>query len=280
MKLIVAVDDLNAEMALLHGVGSVALVATMGALHDGHMALIKQAKQQADAVVVSIYVNPRQFGVGEDYHDYPRLLAQDRVRCADAGVDVLFVPSSLYDVDGPQVSLVVEPSLSDCLCGGSRSGHFDGVATVVAILFNLLRPDVALFGEKDWQQLQVIRALVADLYFPLRVVGVATQREPSGLAMSSRNLNLTPQGMKRAANVYAMLCAMQQHVRAGQCRVEVLAAAARERLLQDEIAIEYLQVRRGDSLCRVDTVDAGCRVFVAVRIDGVRLIDNMELGLG
>jgi len=280
MKLIVEADALADAMAPLHRAGSVALVATMGALHDGHISLIKQAKQRADAVVVSIYVNPRQFGEGEDYQQYPRLLVQDQARCAEVGVDLLFAPHALYSEAGSQVSLVVNPTLTDCLCGASRPGHFDGVVTVVAILFHLLRPTIALFGEKDWQQLQVIRAMVHDLCFPLQVVSVATHREASGLAMSSRNLNLTAQGVILAATIYATLLAMQQQAQAGECRVEVLLSAAKSRLMDDNIAIEYLQIRHEHSLHWVEQVEDGSRVFIAARIDGVRLIDNLSLGKG
>jgi len=278
MKVVVDKDHLATEMASLHRAGTVALVATMGALHDGHLALIAQAKQQADAVVVSIYVNPRQFGVGEDFNDYPRLLAQDRSRCLEAGVDLLFTPDTLYREGGPKVSLVVHSALTGCLCGSSRPGHFDGVVTVVAILLHLVRPDIALFGEKDWQQLQVIRAMVEDLCFPLMVVGVATLREASGLAMSSRNLNLTAEGAKLAVQLYATLCTMKQQVEAGERTVERLVFQAKTRLMNSGIAVEYLQVRRGDSLGLVNNVEDGCRAFVAARIDGVRLIDNIGLG--
>jgi len=280
MKLIVKTDALADAMAPLHRAGSVALVATMGALHDGHISLIKQAKQCADAVVVSIYVNPRQFGEGEDYQQYPRLLAEDRERCVEAGVDLLFAPQTLYPEAGLQVSLVVAPALTACLCGASRPGHFDGVVTVVAILFHLLRPTIALFGEKDWQQLQVIRAMVQGLCFPLQIVSVATHREASGLAMSSRNLNLTAQGVTLAAAIYGTLRAMQQQVQAGEYRAGVLLAAAKSRLMDDGIAVEYLQIRHEHSLALLDKLVAGSRVFVAARIDGVRLIDNLSLGQG
>ncbi|MDX8413853.1 MAG: pantoate--beta-alanine ligase [Mariprofundales bacterium] len=278
MKLVVDTAALSDAMAPLHRAGSVALVATMGALHEGHLALISEAKRHADAVVVSIYVNPRQFGVGEDYQHYPRLLAEDQARCAAAGVDLLFAPQTLYPKAGLQVSLVVDPALTGCLCGASRPGHFDGVVTVVAILFHLLRPSVALFGEKDWQQLQVIRAMVHGLCFPLQVVSVGTHREPSGLAMSSRNLNLTPQGVDRAATIYATLSAIQQQVQAGEYRAEALLSAAKSRLMDENITIEYLQIRHERSLELLDQLIAGSRLFIAARIDGVRLIDNVPLG--
>ncbi|MDQ6964949.1 MAG: pantoate--beta-alanine ligase [Mariprofundales bacterium] len=277
MQFVVDQAQLAVELAPLHAAGRVALVATMGALHGGHLALIREARERADVVVVSIYVNPRQFGAGEDYHRYPRSLEQDRELCADMGVELLFAPDSLYRDGGARLSMVVDASLSGCLCGAGRPGHFDGVATVVAILFNLVRPDVALFGEKDWQQLQVIRALVEDLLFPVEIIGVATRRERSGLAMSSRNLNLTSGGLVRAARIHTVLSAMRKRAEQGERMVVHLEAAAMRELAQDGIRVEYLQVRHEQSLCLVDEVSAGCRIFIAAYIDGVRLIDNMPL---
>ncbi len=277
MRVVTELGGLEAAMAPLRHSGTVALVATMGALHAGHMALIEQARREADAVVVSIYVNPRQFGAGEDFDRYPRRLEEDRRRCAEAGVDLLFAPDTLYGADGPRVSLVVVPALTDCLCGASRPGHFDGVVTVVAILFHLLRPDVALFGEKDWQQLQVIRAMVRDLYFPLRVVAVPTAREASGLAMSSRNLNLSEAGRARAAALFAALSAMRRRVAAGERDCRRLEASALAVLHEAGLEVEYLEIRDGGTLRPVARVAAGSRVFAAVRVDGVRLIDNVGL---
>jgi len=169
---------------------SIALVPTMGCLHEGHMSLIKKAQSEADIVVVSIYVNPLQFGVNEDLDRYPRTFDDDARLCAEAGVDFIFHPSTLYPRSGPKVTLKAS-KLSDCLCGASRPGHFDGVVTVVNILFNIVAPDIAIFGEKDWQQLAIIRRMVKDLQMPIEIVGCATVRETDGLAKSSRNRYLT-----------------------------------------------------------------------------------------
>ncbi len=178
----------------------IAFVPTMGNLHDGHLALVARARELAPRVVVSIFVNPLQFGPQEDYAAYPRTLEEDRARLAEAGVDLLFAPTVevMYPRPLTEVTRVHVPGLSQILCGAARPGHFDGVATVVARLFNLVRPRHAVFGEKDYQQLMIIRRMVADLAFPIEIHGVPTVREPDGLAMSSRNRYLSPSERARA----------------------------------------------------------------------------------
>ncbi|RMH52506.1 MAG: pantoate--beta-alanine ligase [Zetaproteobacteria bacterium] len=277
MRLIREAARLEEALAPLRAAGRLAFVPTMGALHDGHMALIEAARRRADRVVVSIYVNPRQFGPNEDFDRYPRMLDRDRARCAAAGVDLLFAPQTLYPDDGPKVTLTVDPELSGTLCGASRPGHFDGVATVVAILFHLVRPDLALFGEKDWQQLLIIRRMCADLHFPIRIESVPTVREADGLAMSSRNRNLSPAGRRLAAELPRVLYWLQNRAaeEAGDCRA--WEAEAADRLTRAGIAVEYLTIRDGASLRRVHRIDQNSRLFAAVRIDGVRLIDNLPL---
>ncbi|MDQ6951621.1 MAG: pantoate--beta-alanine ligase [Mariprofundales bacterium] len=261
-----------------HQQGAVALVPTMGALHDGHLALIRRARELADTVVVSSYVNPRQFGAGEDFSAYPRTAEQDAAHCAAAGVDLLFVPNTLYVDGGAKVSLMVDESLSSCLCGRYRISHFDGVATVVAILFHLVRPNVALFGMKDYQQLQIIRRMVGDLCFPVQIEAGATVREADGLAMSSRNLRLGGQGRALAPTIYRVMDALRQQCVAGEISVAVLEQSGCEALRAAGIDVEYLEIRDGDALQRMSVVDRASRLFVAARIDGVRLIDNLALG--
>ncbi|MDX8408623.1 MAG: pantoate--beta-alanine ligase [Mariprofundales bacterium] len=278
MKIVHQLNALADPMRALRHEGTVALVPTMGALHDGHMALIRRARELADAVVVSIYVNPRQFAAGEDFSCYPRMLEQDRARCAQAGVDLLLAPQSLYAPDGAKVTLKVDVALTDCLCGRNRPDHFDGVATVVAVLFHLVRPDVALFGHKDFQQLQVIRRMVADLFFPLRIVSVPTLREVDGLALSSRNLRLTAEGRALAPQIYVTMQALQQMMVAGSCLVADLEAEGRRALAAAGVTVEYLEIRDSETLAKVAEVSASSRLFVAATIDGVRLIDNLALG--
>ncbi|RMD70620.1 MAG: pantoate--beta-alanine ligase, partial [Gammaproteobacteria bacterium] len=195
----------------------IAFVPTMGNLHRGHMALVERGRQIADRLVVSIFVNPLQFGPGEDYARYPRTLEQDALQLAEAGVDLLFAPSAeeMYP-QGKRHTQVVVPGLSDILCGASRPGHFQGVATVVAKLFNLVQPHVALFGEKDYQQLLIIRHMVRDLGMPVEVMSMPTVREADGLALSSRNSYLTPEERRTAPFLYRTLLALGHRLKKGE----------------------------------------------------------------
>jgi pantoate--beta-alanine ligase len=263
------------------GVGkrkSVALVPTMGCLHAGHARLIREARTLANTVVVSIYVNPLQFGPHEDFARYPRSLDADLAVCAEQGADIVFHPATLYPEDGPKVSLTVR-GLSDVLCGAVRPGHFDGVATVVAILFNTVQPNIAVFGEKDWQQLAIIRRMVADLHMPVDIVGVETVREADGLAMSSRNRYLDEDDRKQAAALSRALDAMGRLAGAGERDVSVLLDAGRQLLQKAGIEPEYLEIRDAQRLTPMDALDGRgvARSFVAARVGGARLIDNMPL---
>lgn len=205
------IEPLRAELKTLAGV-KVAFVPTMGSLHAGHLALVRRARELADFVVVSIYVNPTQFGKGEDFSTYPKSLVQDILKLEEAGADLLFTPSDevIYPGRGESSdggSCRVElPAVSEVLCGESRPGHFSGVATVVAKLFNIVMPDISLFGEKDFQQLHIIRRMVADLNFPIEIVGVSTVRDSDGLALSSRNEYLTLEQRSVAPELYRVLC--------------------------------------------------------------------------
>ncbi len=277
MKLVRSIEELHHALKPLRGSGTLALVPTMGARHAGHMALIDAARKQATTVAVSIYVNPRQFGPNEDFTTYPRMLDEDRERCRASGVDLIFAPESLYSDNGPSVTLRVDPSITHLLCGASRSGHFDGVATVVAILFNLIRPDIALFGEKDWQQAQIIRRMVKDLHFPLRIGTVPTVREQDGLALSSRNRRLSAGGRLLAPEVYRALRSVQEAVKNGECNRIQLETLALQALRSRNIDVEYLEIRHETEWEQPEEVDASSRIFVAAHIDGVRLIDNLSL---
>jgi len=272
--------DACRTLATRRGTQSIALVPTMGCLHKGHMELIKTARQQADIVVVSIYVNPLQFGVNEDLDRYPRTFTADADHCEQAGVDMIFHPHTLYADGGPQVSLQVG-KLADILCGAHRPGHFDGVATVVNILLNIIRPDLALFGEKDWQQLTIIRHMVHDLHMPVRIIGVPTVREPDGLAMSSRNRYLDAVERKRSVTLSQALHVMARQAASGTRNCRQLLDAGLAVLQAQGITPEYLDIRHADTLQTLNELIPGkpARALVAARIGKARLIDNMPLDL-
>jgi len=255
----------------------------MGALHQGHAALIRKARRLAGPkgrVVVSIFVNPTQFGPGEDLSRYPRPLARDRMICKEEGTDLLFhpTPGEMYAADASVK--VRECSLATGLCGASRPGHFDGVCTVVAMLFNIVQPDVAVFGEKDWQQLAVIRRMVRDLVMPVKIVGHPTVREEDGLALSSRNRLLTPEARRLAPRIRQALIATAMEAEAGEHRI----ARLRGGLLKELAAIpgavvDYAEILDGETLGFLKTAKpgSGARIFAAVRMGSVRLIDNLPL---
>ena len=256
---------------------NVALVPTMGALHDGHLALVADAKMRAARVVVSIFVNPKQFGPNEDFDAYPRRAEVDSAKLIAAGVDVLWMPpvDEMYPA-GFATNIRVE-GLPDRLCGAARPGHFDGVATVVAKLFNQVRPDIAIFGEKDWQQLAIIRRMTADLDLGVEVVGFPTQREEDGLALSSRNAYLTAD--ERAAAV-ALPRALKQAARAVEGGEEIsaaLAAVAPALLKAGFSSVDYVELVAADTLIPLEKLDRPGRLLAAARIGKARLIDNLAV---
>lgn len=277
MRVVENTQALREALAPLRARGRVAFVPTMGCLHAGHAALMRQARKLADVVVASIYVNPLQFGPNEDFARYPRSFEADCKMCEAEGVDLIFHPATLYPEEGPKVTLKVE-GLGEALCGATRPGHFDGVATVVSILFNAVQPDVALFGEKDWQQLAVIRRMVADLHMPVEVVGVPTVRESGGLAMSSRNRYLNKEELLNGRALSAALATMQLKAAAGERDAGVLLDTGRRVLANAGIEPEYLEIRDAESLESVRRLDGSpVRAFVAARVGPARLIDNMSL---
>ncbi len=265
--------------AVLAGRGRVGLVPTMGYLHEGHATLMRRAREVCDVLVVSVFVNPLQFGPAEDLASYPRDLERDLGVAGGAGADVLFTPDAATMYPAGFDTRVVVSGVSEGLDGASRPGHFTGVATVVLKLLNLVRPDVAFFGEKDWQQLAVLRQMVRDLNVAVDVVGLPTVRAPSGLALSSRNSYLRGEQLQRASVLSRALRAVQDRYAAGERRAAELRRAGLEVLQTDpEVQLDYLSVVGRDMQERevVDN-DAMNRVLIAARMFGVRLIDNMPL---
>ncbi len=261
------------------GGARVAFVPTMGNLHDGHMALVQAALERAERVVVSIFVNPLQFGPNEDLDRYPRTLEADMQRLRSAGVDLLFVPqeASLYPQGRDAVTRISVPKLADELCGASRPGHFSGVATVVAKLFNIVDPDCSLFGEKDYQQLLVIRRMAHDLDFATEVVGIPTVREADGLAMSSRNGYLTAEERARAPVLYQALSQAVQQLEAGARDFAAIETQGAQALRAAGLQPEYFSVRDADTLLPAAQGRAW-RVLAAARLGSTRLIDNLPAG--
>ena len=278
MRTVHSVLELRAAVADLRRAGEqVGFVPTMGNLHDGHYALVRLARERAGRVVASVFVNPTQFGPREDFGAYPRTLEADAMGLAQHGCDLIFAPSmaDMYPEGTEGHTQVIVPGLGDVLCGASRPGHFAGVAMVVAKLFNLVRPDLAVFGQKDYQQLLVIRRMARDLGFPVEIVGAPTVREPSGLAMSSRNQYLDASQREQAAAIYRTLGEMAGAVRAMAPLPEIEAAAGR-RLEASGLQPEYAVLRRaGDLQAPGPDEREGLVALIAARLGRARLIDNL-----
>lgn len=258
----------------------IALVPTMGSLHPGHLALVQGARASADRVVVSVFVNPMQFGEGEDFDAYPRTMDEDGAKLSDLSVDVLFAPTvaDIYPHPTTQAARVVVPELSDILCGASRPGHFVGVATVVTILFHLVQPDAAVFGEKDYQQLLIIRRLATDLHMPVTILGVPTVREADGLAMSSRNVYLSLEQRRQALVLSRALAEGRRLVAAGERDADIVLDALRDMIeAESEARIDYLQICHRHSLEDQPRIDADSVLLLAVFVGATRLIDNGPL---
>ncbi|TSK08486.1 MAG: pantoate--beta-alanine ligase [Geobacter sp.] len=259
--------------------GEIALVPTMGYLHEGHASLMTEARRRAKTVVVSIFVNPTQFGVNEDLDSYPRDLERDKKVAAAAGVDVIFAPKAadMYP-EGYQSYLNVE-ELTTHLCGASRPGHFRGVTTVVAKLFNIVMPTLAVFGKKDFQQLAVIRRMVKDFNFDVEIVGMPIVREADGLALSSRNARLTPEQRKEALCLSRAIAAVRDAFGKGERSVAVLKEKALAVIGAEKGAeVDYLEFRDQDSLLPQEQANERTLLALAVRVGSVRLIDNSVLG--
>lgn len=254
-----------------------AFVPTMGNLHEGHLALVRQARERADRVAVSIFVNPLQFGPGEDLDAYPRTESEDMRKLEAEGVDLLFLPSEreVYPRGREGLTYVEVPGVSDILCGAGRPGHFRGVATVVTKLFNIVQPDVAVFGSKDFQQLVVIQRLVEDLCFPVEVFGAPTVREESGLAMSSRNAYLTADERRQAPALYRTLREIDRRIGGGERDFGELEAFGMSALSEAGFAPEYVSIRREGDLGAPERDCASLVVLAAARLGRARLIDNL-----
>ena len=257
-----------------------ALVPTMGNLHEGHLALVREARKHADRVVASIYVNPTQFGEGEDYDSYPRTPDKDHAALEASRCDLVFAPGhgTMYPLGiTNSIRLVASPDLAAPLEGACRPGHFDGVLSVVARLFNLVGPDVAVFGEKDYQQLLLIRRMVEDLSFDVRIVSVPTVRENNGLAMSSRNRYLGQEEKGAAVQLSSVLSGVVEQVRSHPAGWKQAEQGAMRHLESLGFRVDYVAVRRADDLGVPSEDEAPMRVLAAVHCGQTRLIDNMEI---
>lgn len=280
MEIITSIAEMRRWVKMAGKKGhSVGLVPTMGYLHQGHLSLVRRAREENEAVVMSIFVNPLQFGPQEDYSSYPRDLRRDCQMASEAGADVVFAPAveEMYPVY-PQLTSVQVSRITERLCGASRPGHFSGVATVVTKLFNIVQPDRAYFGQKDYQQVQVIRRMAADLNMPVIIRTVPIVREEDGLAMSSRNSYLSPSERKQALCLSASLKICQEMFENGERNVFSLIEAMKKRIAREPAAmIDYVEICAADTLEPLETIDRPAVVAIAVKIGKPRLIDNMLL---
>lgn len=277
MKIIHSIQELREWRK---NAGSVAFVPTMGNLHEGHLALVREAKKHADQVVVSIFVNRLQFGQGEDFDKYPRTLQQDADKLKGEGVAVVFAPDEQELYPRVQQQYNVEPpNLQNELCGAFRPGHFRGVATVVTKLFNIVQADVACFGKKDYQQLTIIQGMVDDLNMNIRIVPVDTGRAADGLALSSRNQYLSAEERAEAPRLYRELSQMAQAIRDGNVNYSELEQAAKQRLRDAGWVVDYIEVRHAGNLQVAHAGDKHVVVVAAARLGNTRLIDNIEVHL-
>ena len=277
MRTVTTIAEVRAFTGALRGAGKrIGFVPTMGFLHAGHLSLMRRAREEVDAVVASIFVNPTQFGPAEDLERYPRDAKGDARKCAEAGVDLLFLPAvrEMYG-EGPPVFVTVD-GVSDGLEGALRPGHFRGVATIVAKLFHIVAPHRAYFGQKDFQQCVVIDRMVRGLDLDVEVVVLPTVREPDGLAMSSRNVYLDSEQRQRATSLYRALRAGEDLVRSGVREAETVRQTMRAVLLREkEVTIDYAEVADPDTLAPLETVPGRAVLLLAARLGATRLIDNL-----
>lgn len=278
MKTIDDIEPLRTKIRAWHqDRESIALVPTMGNLHKGHMSLVNLAQEYAERVVVSVFVNPTQFGPDEDYTEYPRSFATDRRRLSRAGVDVVFAPEveQIYPGGQDEATQVVVPNLSDILCGRDRPGHFVGVTSIVSRLFNIVQPDVAVFGQKDYQQLVIIRRMAADLFMPVKILAGQTHREESGLAMSSRNQYLSDAERNIAPGLYRTISACRDRLMAGEVDFPALERAGLDDLASLGFQPDYFVIRAAGDLSPPTPDARNLVVLGAARLRTARLIDNV-----
>lgn len=280
MKIIEAIDEMQQlALATRRSGTTIALIPTMGYLHEGHVSLMREGRKRGELVVASIFVNPTQFGAGEDFTAYPRDLARDAEIASAAGVDLIFAPSAAAMYPPGYQTYTEVGMLTMPLCGANRPGHFRGVTTVVGKLFNIVQPHAALFGRKDYQQLAVIRRMVIDLNIPVEIIGMPIVREPDGLAMSSRNAYLSPTERESAVCLPSALMAARALFQGGEkdpfiLRKRALAVIGAE----PSAVVEYAELRDGETLEEVSKADGLTLLALAVRIGKTRLIDNCILG--
>jgi len=280
MQLIETVRDMQLQSMSWRAAGwRIAFVPTMGNLHQGHLDLVREAARCADRVVVSIFVNPLQFDEADDYQQYPRTFEQDRRQLESLGIAAIFAPTEqeMYPAGREQTTRIEVPGISTELEGACRPGHFTGVATVVTKLFQAVLPDVALFGEKDFQQLLVVRKLVTDLNLPVTVQGLPTRRESDGLAMSSRNSRLNPAERQQAAQLYAVLSWTVEQLRQGRSDLPQLEEEACQRLETAGFHPDYVSIRDARNLAPVSPDSEQRIVLAAARLGQIRLIDNLRV---
>ena len=279
MKVFATIPEVRAALSDMRAIRKrVGLVPTMGALHEGHLSLVRAAKKQCDAVVVSIFVNPTQFGPTEDLAKYPRQMERDRALLEQERVDILFAPSVEEIYGSGSITWVLVEGLSEKLDGRSRPGHFRGVATVVAKFFNIIEPQIAFFGQKDAAQLAVIRKMVRDLNFPVEIIAGGIVRDPDGLAMSSRNAYLSPEERGRALVLQRSLRRAEAEFQSGQRIGAKLISAALEVLASEpQVAVDYLEVINPDTLEPVERITQPALLAIAARVGSTRLIDNVLL---
>ena len=282
MNTVSSVQHLRDAVAQARRAGQrIALVPTMGNLHAGHVSLIEQARRSADFIVASIFVNPLQFGANEDLDNYPRTLAEDQDKLAAAGCNLLFTPTvtEMYPNGMHGQTRVLVPGVSEGLCGASRPGHFEGVATVVCKLFNMVQPDLAVFGEKDYQQLAVIRSMVRDLNLPIEIQGAPIVRAADGLALSSRNGYLDTAQRAAAPALYRSLQQLAERLRAGETEHAALIAEAQRAQQAAGFRPDYLEIREAFSLRPATPADRSLVLLTAAHLGSTRLIDNLSVTL-
>lgn len=273
MDIIARIPELRERLQSEH---SIAFVPTMGNLHDGHISLVKQAREYGQCVVASIFVNPLQFGANEDLANYPRTLAEDCRKLYEAGGDVVFTPGEADLYPQPQTVIVKAPPIAEALCGAHRPGHFDGVTTVVLKLFNIVQPQAALFGKKDFQQLFIIREMAGQLNLPIAIIAGETIRETDGLAMSSRNGYLKPEQRVEAPRLYGALKQVVKALQDGRRDFEAIEDQTRHYLTMMGWIVDYIEIRNAETLQRAQTEDRRFVVMGAARLGKTRLIDNIE----